>query len=880
MKRQVISKRWATIIVYGFLVAIFLEALSYLKPTKDLVTLWLSVFNSFSIFQQKALLFIVGIFLYLFLVKINAYSKKASLINWIYYPPITFISIFTALFLIWRSEDVTLTNILVFLYSDWSSILSALKVWLSSEQVLNAFYLIGWLLIMNTFHFFSSFKNKILSKNIVNKVAITSQSTYLEYQKWFNDDSPISNIQQLSADLKPYAERILSRIEDSKNGKQNFHISLCGSFGSGKSSIIKCVANELDSNFIYSNIDTWGTDTKSINAFVLTKVVEDVAQYTDMSAFKSLPSQYIEALKLGNNTSKLLAIFSVVSNDPQQGLIKLNDVLNTVNKKLLITIQDIDRCLEPKKATDELAALLDKLKGLSNISFIIALGYETEVSETIRKVCDHREDIIKINYRPKFLGFIQCLNKRAQDKGVITADIKGMNLKLNTHIDKHPSPYEVISSQRSFKHICRRIDLIWKEKHLLGEIDLESLCLVIILREELPLIFESLIKNKNILLSEITELKKNEQVQYTHEANQISPVRTIYLNECSQYYPSIMSFDKTRSFLTYLFECNNTLGQGALYKNSKNKYCNYLNRILLESVPSTEIKDQEVLNLFKDIGDNGVVEILISNFKDNDKKWNWIEAYNRFSNNYFKPINIEIYLTIYRQMTEHYYQETIKYIRDDERAITNADTQVFLSSLLRNCLINEKNIEEVFNITLKIPMIYDELLVRVFTENNVQLFGHLMTKLDKSNDIFEYLCIVDSSLMELHRAFNFIIEAKFESLKYPSYTEKEKNIKYGELWKSIILTLLKSSDDELNIYNFKTYLICYCIANNDFLNDSINDCIEIFEKKNIELIYSRLNDLDDKPIRIYLGDRQIFLEKERQQQLKKFSLILSNKVSN
>jgi len=94
---------------------------------------------------------------------------------------------------------------------------------------------------------------------------------------------------------------------------------------------IKCVKNALDSTFIYSNIDTWGVDTKRISAFVLAKVVDDVADYVDMSAFKSLPSQYIEALKLGNNTSKLLAIFSTVSNDPENGLKKLNKVLGAIN---------------------------------------------------------------------------------------------------------------------------------------------------------------------------------------------------------------------------------------------------------------------------------------------------------------------------------------------------------------------------------------------------------------------------------------------------------------------------------------------------------------------------------------------------------------------
>uniref|UniRef100_A0A7S9IZR0 KAP NTPase domain-containing protein n=1 Tax=Shewanella eurypsychrophilus TaxID=2593656 RepID=A0A7S9IZR0_9GAMM len=73
----------------------------------------------------------------------------------------------------------------------------------------------------------------------------------------------------------------------------NASIALCGVFGVGKSSIIKCLVNELESTdfrdrkFIHCNIDCWGVNTSDITQFVLSNIIDKINNEIDMSAFKN-----------------------------------------------------------------------------------------------------------------------------------------------------------------------------------------------------------------------------------------------------------------------------------------------------------------------------------------------------------------------------------------------------------------------------------------------------------------------------------------------------------------------------------------------------------------------------------------------------------------
>ena len=848
-------QRWSTIIIYGFLTAVFFETLLRLTFATEAIDWWINSFNSFGLFSKSAFSFIIGGLLFKFLLKMNAYPEKALFSSLSLYPPVIFSVLPAILILLYFSGDI---DFLVFV------------------NIPIVFFIIGF--VFNRLKRYLSTKSEIHEQGTV--FNITPESSYEEFKNWFNDDSPISNTQQLSPNLKLYAERLISRIQNTKD--KSVHISLCGNFGSGKSSIIKSVINELESNFISSNIDTWGTDIKGLNAFVLTKVVEDVAQHIDMSGFKSLPSEYLEALKLGNNTTNLLAVFSNTSSDPRQGLIKLDAVLAAVNKKLLITIQDIDRCLEPKRATDELAALLDKLKGLGNISFIIALGYEKETSESIRKVCDYREDLIKIDNSALLFGFLRSLNNRAESFGYVVShkEIKKNNIvtsNIKTYIEhkirmhraaNHSNPYELISSERSFKHICRKINFIWHKDYLMGEIDLESLALLIILREELPLIFESLIKNGNALRNAVNyESKKDDTPK-----QDISPEKkanAIELNKCTMYYPRIGA-DKLNYHLAYLFECNNELGQSALYKHSY-QHCNYINRVLLESIPSTEIRDQEVLSLFKNIDKEENIELLITNFKSSDKGLNWIEAYMRFSSSYFKPAKLDVYKTIYMKMVDYYYQETVDK-KETERQINSPLIRSFLVILLNKCL-TDKNLLELFEVTSKIPQLFFFKVIPpdtpdicnyidLFLNKDIEkkLYSSFIKQLKQKKGLIEKLINVDSSLQNL---FIFIAEIIKK-------THKTNTTFSFALWKDIILAFLNNDDKEKDVYQFGLYFMSYLIYPDDPLE-------ETFSIDELLLISSQLKLLETHKSKIYLGEKQKSIEANNRDLLIKLDSICSNK---
>ena len=828
-------KRWLTIIVYGSLSAFLIKAFIQVDWVQELVSWCTNAFDLFGVYPQKLFLILLGFLLYQFLLKMNIYSKKGSFKTWWFYPPITFVALpFIVFALILFFDELQFKNI-------------------SWNQVFNVVSLMAFITGKSICDFRSLSKSQVLKKNDGkennqdNRGPIKSKSTYGDYKEWFKDDEPISEKYQLSPDLIHYVDRISSRINKDNKAKKSIHISLVGNFGAGKSSIIKCVEKELEPEFIYCNIDTWAATPKSINAFVLSKVIESVSEYVDMSSFKSLPSEYIDALKLGNNASKLLAIFSGVTIDPLNGLTQLNSLLGAINKKLLITIQDVDRSADAQKTINELASLLDKLKGQSDINFIIALGYDSQISETISKVCDYREDLIKADHKAEFESFIGILNERAIDRGfVIPNKTKHSKVGLRSF-----NPYSIIRSLRSFKHICRRVDSIWKSNKLMGEIDLQSMFLMIALREEYPLVFDSIVKNSNSLFNAIHSKDERLLEKYELGSDLINQNKVdndiIILNECAEFYPSL-KIDKLTNFLQYLLERELSAYQVLFYKDSKQpQYCDYLNRLLLEKVPDNEVNAQSIFSLFAKIshGDK-TIDILIKLFQSDDKGSNWIEAYTRFSRDYFKPTDKNVYKAIYIKMVNFYYKDAIKHEQYSKRLINISEVQVFLTLLLKECLTNE-NAEELFNITLNIPTImyfytYFDVESVSKRENSCldlflnkkegdNLYGIFVTKLKFDNEITKQLFITDSMNQSLEWIAKTIINR---------YREASKKV---ELWKEIIFALIEVNNKTDENYQFDLWFICYVLDSYDFLNK------EVFTSNEFESIKSSLKQLNVDDIR-------------------------------
>ena len=56
-------------------------------------------------------------------------------------------------------------------------------------------------------------------------------------------------------------------------------------------------------------------------------------------------------------------------------------------------LEDLDRNISDTLIRDEMPALLDRLHGLNNISFVLAIGTEQHYSSILIRICEHVESI-------------------------------------------------------------------------------------------------------------------------------------------------------------------------------------------------------------------------------------------------------------------------------------------------------------------------------------------------------------------------------------------------------------------------------------------------------------------------------------------------------
>ena len=454
-----------------------------------------------------------------------------------------------------------------------------------------------------------------------------------EFRKWFQDDSIIKQTEKLEPDLQVYANRITERLRNGGDKYEEYmaqHIALCGPFGCGKSSIVSAIANELKKSkkveaelsgkeklkvaqqnkitWIHSDISTWGAASGSVAHVILSHIIDDISQHLDMCAFRALPKHYTEALKSGGGLFQFASTLLAGPVDIEQSFQKLNDVLEVTNHKLLITLQDVDRPVagdENEKRLNDIAALLDRLrnKDLSNINFIVAMGNDKpEDFEVISKATDYREDIAKIDFRKTLASFTRASIDEAKNK-----DSKIILYRYcPTHeTNKLDQINVIIDSLRQLKKILRRVNQVWQSEKLMGEVNFYSLLMVIALRETSPTYFEQYRKADSYLESKI---KSNED----DLDNVLREIAQLSKEDSGSSQSNIIKSEFIYSYLQVMLDVKKD-SEGKLKLDPSKDHeqsvgcthsdVDYLRRILLEKVPSNELKDQDVMKALRN-GEN------------------------------------------------------------------------------------------------------------------------------------------------------------------------------------------------------------------------------------------------------------------------------------
>lgn len=450
---------------------------------------------------------------------------------------------------------------------------------------------------------------------------IPELKTLAHFREWFKDDSIIKSIEELEPDLQVYAMRITERLQKGGDKELAQHIALCGPYGCGKSSIVESIVNGLAKNsqkesiWIHSDISTWGAASGSVAHVVLSHIIDDISQYIDMCAFRALPKHYTEALKSGGSVFQFASTLLAGPVDIEGSFQKLNDVLDATNHKLLITLQDVDRGTgdENEKRLNDIAALLDRLKNrdLSHINFIVAMGNEKpNHAVVLSKVADHIETIISQDFKSILCKWAKLCTKEVFENDMllthcpISSSERYFNQNPLTFSQTFYQPAIIsnnfIVSIRVLKRVMRRVSKCWTKEKLLGEVDFGSLLLLTTLREVEPVLFNAF---ANSYISLINGKVENGKQKTINEA--LSNLIADFTNsEATHVYNALF-----KELLNLIEDITDKSGNGLKSdKNSDEQHLgvkpdtvDYLKRVLLETVPENELRDQEVLKEFKTI---------------------------------------------------------------------------------------------------------------------------------------------------------------------------------------------------------------------------------------------------------------------------------------
>jgi hypothetical protein len=434
---------------------------------------------------------------------------------------------------------------------------------------------------------------------------------------------------------------------------QNCSIGLMGKFGSGKTSLINLVKeqlNESSSNrYIFCCVSCWGFSTSTVALqFILDQIITAIAnEGINTEPIRGLPTKYLRVITSDSSWwERLLKVFiSELENTPQKILDKLVKLLQKEKRHLILVIEDIDRN-EPKHfSVEDIFAALQNFKNVeSNLSLILAgLPYKEDLRIDFEKLCDHIETIadMDINTIKDLLRKIAS-HHNSQFPDDVKLDSKffpsGYDYPHDHDIQRflennfledvdarsqgrlsHSNAFRLLMggvTPRTLKHIIRHLDSAWQSLH--GECDYVELLLLTILRYAANNLFGFIQHNIDDFRGAISPptFKINQALVsgINNPDFRLSPDIVVYwLNFL---FPGLnLVLDPT---VTGTNSIKNARGIVNLFP------VDYFNRILSEIRPDEKISDQRALRAIQNWNNNSntqeLVDLLCECQKENDNR--------------------------------------------------------------------------------------------------------------------------------------------------------------------------------------------------------------------------------------------------------------------
>lgn len=323
----------------------------------------------------------------------------------------------------------------------------------------------------------------------------------------FNDDHHITKVEDDILGFSRYVKLLSQAIKDEAPNEQALAVGITGKWGSGKTSFMSLLNNELDEErFIKVNIHPWNSsDSKVIIYDSLESLQEAIQPYKSVvsKALVSYSKRLVDINDSSLNKSMLNAFsiffeFNTVSSLKK----RINKGLRELDKKVVVFIDDLDRL--DKKEIIEVIRLIRNTANFSNVTYIVSYdkGY---VSNALKDVNDYGYE----NFLDKIFQLeisIPIYNRKLLED-VFTNRIKKLFPDSDSEIESSPAAFlklenpflqEWLTNMRDVKRLLNNIKFYYPS--IEGEVVFKDFVKLEIIHLNHPYIYELIFQEKGEFL--------------------------------------------------------------------------------------------------------------------------------------------------------------------------------------------------------------------------------------------------------------------------------------------------------------------------------------------------------------------------------------------
>jgi len=427
------------------------------------------------------------------------------------------------------------------------------------------------------------------------------------FVEWLKTDTPATPGQDL-LDNYEVAQRLVGLLQTGTRS-----IGIVGAFGSGKTTIVDWMRGLLAQDATQrdrlpiSYHSCWGFETSDLSIHaMLNDALETLGRHLDTFPVRGLPEAYRRRFSESGGWLGALAGLFLERRSPVHQFRRLSELLQTLGMRLVLVVEDLDRNNSRSFDVQEVVAFLEQLKQFDNLSFILTGGLRAPAEIDFARLCDHIEYMrtVPIEQAALLVAKLRtgCLKRPEFQHEVLTPDRSWWNpdiVRLGLTKDRI-WPVEAIGrlaqTPRALRQVLWRTYRAWAGNRawrgLYGEIDWDHLLVINVLRFAASEAFNYVVNHWHRVNKEPSERNGNDPERKRAKELLLAEWKAACSGgEWDDRAARVLIDLILPAFPVWLGE-SDSMGDLAVQGVHQERYWQ---RALRETIPPTEVPDQEVI---------------------------------------------------------------------------------------------------------------------------------------------------------------------------------------------------------------------------------------------------------------------------------------------